>query len=634
LSNEFKNFVNGKYRIIFLVLLLFNINYSFCDTFHNKNTKQRFNAQLFPSLTPSIIISDNTPWYANNDLPQGCDFTTAELTYTNNGLVTLDYTVITVAGSVICFSYNDTINTTYVALKLKHSSTIHDTQDKEWCGSFNAVTTPVDKLKPEINNGISCHCPLGYSDPKFSPCEQEEILNGSFSFINHFPSDRSINEAHFCHTLDARGTALGCDVAESTTTDYYLKFYTYWNFYPTFRLKKRDVIEIVYDVYTMSSFESTDYIYHGNIFFSEIGQGVLNISNSLFGTQIINIEAQEDLFPDYTVTGSLSNFTNPDEIYLVPDEDFNYEIEFNSEKLCPIRKFEDTKLLYRKWDLESKIIEAFDEESCHPAKGLINVPFPRIEDSFTVANALKSRLDLNGVDFLPGTSSVLKVQTQASLSFRIFFPASYTFTTASLPVTVSKFTFTCQASINEEGFRCHGSIITDAPVIANIIAKDNRQTIFYAKVTPSSPDFTFFLNNIYTSQNQTTLCACVPPAELCQTVNLVNEEKNNVDDENFPKVNDDTDSGDGGNIFQNTKGRLQTWLIIVISILSLIGFIIFVLFVFPLLKYLFIKCKSARLSLTKSLNKLKEHLDKVNKGENIVLEDDENMTPVFQGINY
>jgi hypothetical protein len=632
-------------NIIFkLLFTLFLISISESKSF------KKINSNIVPTPEIALPENNNEPYFKDDSIPTSCDvipsagqevylqINSSYSTYITPFLFTFDGG----KGQTSCFTMSNANVTLTYALKISYISVIHDFGFREWCGTPNTINTPKDPLKPEITNGISCHCPLGITDAKFSPCPTDDpVFNHSISqltFDKKLPVSYGTPEMYFCHSLTKDGPSEGCDIASDTSTEYYFKFHSNWRFFPAFDLKPRSILEVGVNIFRIdmgidvqTGDVSKSFTYIGNFSLSDLDSNIIQVEGREYNTKFLSAEHEKELIQDYVLTSTDGNFTDPDKLYMIKSDNFNDGSSFNPEKLCAIRKTEPGPLEYRKWDLEQKFKEVLEPKKCRPADGFINIPFPRIIDFFTPPNKMESRINLGTVDLMPGETRVLKTEVDASISF-YFSPRFQVFAIGAFQdfCSITGFGFSCLPAQNDEGFPCVTSFSSNKPCRIQLYVKDSKQVVAAFDSKAGSQSYKFFLNRIYSSHNQTTLCLEQGQSTQCKTETLYDNFTTPYVPSNFNGVNNDTDDGRGGNIFTRHDGTWHPWLIGVVTTISVIIFLVIIAYLLPVFVMAFKGCSKLTKKAGKSFHSFIQYAKKRNNFPELDEEEntDDKFTPL------
>lgn len=593
-------------------LLILSLNMFLCS-------KLSLNPPLLPHMNSGLIYSTigvSTPFTicdANVDLES-------------------DYLLNSEPFSSFIFSYHGGVSSSAcidyngrrLIFKIESIYQVYDLTQREWCGSFAIIETPIDSLHPEISNGISCHCPAGVNDYKFGPCPLDTIDESNLTFYESLPSSSYISKMDLCHNIVVRATAEGCLFDSDSSTDYSLKFKTVWSMHPIFRMKTRPILEVNIGVYSdnpITCSEPPCQLTNFNVstLTDQEIEFNLNVPYKLH-ISYLSITPLSDVIEDYVISSATGNFTGIDDIFLIDSGYFNKDSELDSLKLCPIRKIENFKVQYNKWELDNSLKEVFSAKKCHPAEGNIQSPFQRLESYQIEANKLSQRINPELIDFMPQGQSVIKIRTEASVSISVKInpPANTPVNVIKDEGAVTSFSVTCATGYDDEGYPCKSDISVSSKTQIQIQALDVQQTILTADMEQGLNSFNFFLKHSFTTKSTVSLCAITDINRKCSTIKLVDKYDDPIKEPEVNGTEDDSNNSGSGNIFTNKDGKLETWLIIVIVIASIVAFIIFLPIFIPLTKFIFLLIRKCGKSLQSKANHLN---NKVNENSKFGLQD-------------
>lgn len=599
MSSKNKNSFKHLSTITITIVFLFSIVQA-----SNFKPKIRNNPQTVPTVSSPAALTYSSPWWIDSSTPTVCDSNVVlEPDVMVNG-VSQSSLILNFHGgmsSTACFSYSTpTLSLSKLMIKIKSIAQVYELGEREWCGSFSIIETPADPLHPEIKNGISCHCPGGVNDYKFSQCTDPAPDSQNMTFYNSLPSSSSVQRVSLCHNVVTRGTAKGCLFDQDASTDYSLKFRTVWTMHPIFKLRTRPILETLFGVYIEevacppaggSCTTTVSEVGSFNVSTLTSQMIKLNIAGNLINFMVDygSIKPLSDLLPDYVISSATGNFLNADDIYLMDKDDFNLDDDLNPLKLCPLRKVENNPLQYAKWELDTALKDAFSADQCHnPAKGMIQSPFQKLEAHQFEANKLTHRLNPEIVDFMPQGQAILKIRSQAAVTIylKINPASSVAISEVQDWGSVTDFQITCGPSYNEEGYPCSTILTCDGKSRVELQTLDTEQTITSVDVIADHQSFKFFLPYSVAGENDTSICAVTVGATICHKVTLINRFTDPIVEPNVTGTEDDFNNQGGGNIFKDGSGKLHTWIIVIIVIASCIAFIIMIVLCMPLLKFL------------------------------------------------
>lgn len=567
------------------ILLLIYLS-CFPGQFINQKVKKWIGVQTSTVSPSNPVMIDNSPWFANfNYAPtcMGVVSSASSVSIDGSNRLILSTDLSGGSGTSACFSLNYTDGVQkLVVIQLSYSDIVYEFDFKWHCGAFQIIEQfPIDKNKPDIENGISCHCPGGISNPQFTPC-QSEVINttGQFLFQGGLPYSQTPPVTTLCHNIATRGQATGCELASNDETDYFLKFKSNWQFLPAFKMKPRDYPEVVVTVFV-------DGQPINNVSISALDPQTIELGFDTMTIDSVSVEAPVTTIPDFVIMSSNGNFSDPKTIYMIREENFNWFGDFNPLKFCPIKYEQTTGLEMRKWEIDNVIKEAFLPSQCRPAKGVIQAPFPRIYDAFTASNSILNRIDINSFALFPGETTLMKVNSQVNLNLKVAFYGNPILTNTLVDFSVlNSFSFTCLPSLNQDGFHCTNNINVQFKSQVTIKSVDAQYIITTHNVVAGTNSFNFIVNPMYVSNNSLTLCASITwqSPVICATQGLKYDIKPDIYQPNTTDPDSSNGNNNGGsNIFQDAEGKLHGWVVAVITVASVIAFLIILWIAWPLI---------------------------------------------------
>jgi hypothetical protein len=585
----------------------------------NKLMKKWINTPVTIPTTTLLSEADNSPWFADYTSVAECVGSITQFSHISmNGFTksSISGYIKGGVGSTLCL--NLTINGLYniVEFKIAEASLVHELQFGWHCGDFRLVESwpGVDRNKPKIMNGISCSCPLG-GDPQFTACDAPNVTD-HFSYQRRMPWGDKPSSLELCHNLLAMGPAKGCPIREYEQTDYYLKLKSTWDFYPVFKVKTRDVLEVVLQV-------SLDGVPIQNISLSELDPAKFAMGYAGFTTVApTSIDGPQSTLSDYVIFSQEQNFTSVDKIYLAHTEMFNYFSEFNPRKLCAIKKEFGTTIYDQIYRISDSLSDTFLGDTCYStANGTIQPVFPRLANMFTPLYAFSTRFDPSTFALQPGESSLLKQNVEVALSLSITTDNPVNADGYASICSINTFSFSCDDSVNLEGFKCIVNVDIQNDGQISIKSQDAQSVILNYFGKSGKNQYQIIVNPIYVSDKQVTLCATCTynDATKCQTtalnytIDVPTDQPNVIDPDNHGDTH-----GDGG-LWTGKDGKLKGWAIGLISAFSIIGAIILIYLMWPLIVIVGKGFIVVAIKARKGLGKMGKNIEEAH--------DQEKMTP-------
>lgn len=570
MSFQYKNvnYINNLIFFIFIILLII------IDPIISKKIFSKW-------ITTSGTVSTVTPLSSPNNAPffAGYDFNKkicAGMAQSMNPIQvnTANYTTVTFSlsgnsGTAMCYGMSNSTSAYNLQLVINYAALIYDFDFQWHCLNFEEIVNKVDPKKKDITNGLSCHCSGSMRDPQFSKCESDKLYNPQdMKFVDKLPIGWNAT-LEMCHNLNSRGPLTGCFLDFGADTDFYSKFYTRWNNYPMFKLKPRDIVELVIDVYLNEVFVS-------NISLSSLDP--IGIS-TVYGDFVFNLDSfkfPESVLTDYVVFSVDGYFNNLDNIYMVHSSEFNSFDSFNPLKLCAIKQSYNTPIEYRKWEIDNVFKNGLVLTNCHPAEGKIQAPLADLRLLLNDANKVTSRVNPNTIALYPGETTLVKEQIEASMVVSVNLPGRYNIINTGIDgCNLSEFKFVCKDGLNQDGFHCTISYKVDTSCQISVFTPDSETVIGTYNSYPGDNQFDLIINPIYSSKDRLTLCGYPTwkTVRSCQTSYVNYTIENEVDSNNIePETDENGNNGDSG-IFVKTNSKFKAWFITIVTV----GGLIFVL---------------------------------------------------------
>lgn len=609
--------------IFTLLLLTF-----FCQSFQRKSRFISSNP-ISPLVVTNLVDTDMTPWFADFEAKQCVTIadSSGKIVRNQADWLTISANLKGGIGTSLCggiYSFSttpidptlpSTITTHILEVSIVSMSVVYEWVWKDFCGELISLRTPVDPSKPDINNGISCHCPGG-GDARFDVCS-----NPTWSLLDY--ADRSMNKSKpdltLCHNVMSSGVTKGC-LFEEETTNYFLKFYTDYIGQHIFKAKHKHYEEVILRVCingTQNGINPCQIIQMDDLTQKNIllTADSVNYNMDLFlNSQVF----QDHHLSDYTFMTNCSKLSQVECLHAVLNDRVNDIGMYDPEKLCSIR-IGVTGPKYNMETLESIIRDSFQSDQCHnPAKGKINFPITMFKDVLGPETEFSSRWDPNLFAF-DQTTGTLKAKNVGSLGLRIEIqqpdisdPVFFDNLVENLQVT--QFKFSCLQSINQDGFPCVAEYgyIGEGNII--LMSNTSKETVAIFKAEPTNR-YSFHLPTIFTSRTSVTLCAytSTSPISICAIASLKiefnreNDIKNATNDGQGDSLGDNT-----GGVVTKSDGKLANWLLALIIIASVVAFVILAMifgpFVYHLLKFISIKLMQLTKSIKPTMDKMTEKL--------------------------
>lgn len=544
---------------------------------------------LPPETSPTSIV-DSTPYYTDfNPNNVMCDNTPRSISTTYiNGYPYLDVNIelkggindgfcteITPsAGVVKKSSKKNAMPLTNFACKIADLSVVYELLYADVCAEFDSLKFKADNAKPDITNGQSCHCP-GLGDARFDECPPDSFPEWkSLSEIIYPGNDTYEASFEMCHYLTAHGMSRGCFVKDSWT-EVYLKFFAQYKPFPIMKMKPRSIEEVSLVCYISDEAPF-------NVTLSEMSSKTISIGTVNMTFQLNGETLDKHLFSDYTIVSSGLDFNNVNNLYLINNERVNDVGMYQKDKACSIR-ISTKGPVFDRATIDQAFIESYQSTSCDPATGKINYPLATFKDLMGPQSSLANKINPSNI-YLDPVSSLLKVKSQGSLDLNIKIQAppgvTYTWNTQLASTTFSDIHFTCNPSINQDGFPCSVTYDYIGEGAFDIISQTANNQVISTKIADASKKTDFILPTIYTSKTQVMLClknrGLSSDAPFCQLISLTVKYDRNNDIANSTDNGQDNTQGNGtGNgIFHDADGKLAKWVIGIISAASIIGAII------------------------------------------------------------
>lgn len=611
-------------KLLFLLFVLSFVSLTFQLGLTNNFRKGKNRWVSTPSSSAGFIPlteADNSPWYSDFSENHACDGNIQSISYMEQDSLNKTLIDAFMKGSVntaLCINVTFPGSTSFLmVLKISSISNLYDFDFLEHCGSLTKIIPWLnDPNKPKITNGISCHCPGSSYNHQFTPCPYQVRDTNSYSYYRGMPTGYESNNLTMCHNLDARGTSSGCFYGNKIT-DYNLKFETNWNMTPVFSMKKREVQELVLTANFYSNTGSL--IQSSNFSLSELDPFKIDTPFGFLDVTLVNFETGTSNINDFVIYTSSTNFTDITSIYALHKKYFNDFSSFDVNKLCPVKREMGSQTEIRKWMIDDALVNTFLPQHCGPQNGTIQNPIPNLYSFMTSDNLLVQRFIPDTLDLMPGETSLLKEKTEGSISLSLIADRDF-IPSAKIDICgVTKFSFTCDESINQDGFPCTISLEATGNGQAYILSRDAQTIITNFDIIGGTTHRRLMINPIYTSDAQLTLCAgCTwDGSQVCKTSKISYKIDPILEDPDVIDPSVDNGTNEGGSPYFNIDGSMKVWLIVVIVIAALIVTGILLMVLMPCYtrigKWAVIKARKTK-EYMKSLGK---SIDDEHKGSNL-----------------